>query len=298
MNGLKSGARDPDAVYQQYQDYWGQMMAMAKEVLVSEPDNLARAISLAAAAYSRRGKKARRLRGRKIDAVLLGQYLPPMLPAAGAAGLVSLAFTHLLLGYCGAETRRIIELGSGWGGNLFRLWLAGGPRNAEYVGCEYTEAGRDVNRLFARTEPNLRMTNLAFDYTKPDLSMLRTQERTILFTCHSIEQITTIDEKLFDEMLALPNLHKVVHLEPVGWQIAKDSPFRAAPDVLSWIVPPGVSHEIDFRRRARRHGYNTNLVPLLRELERRGRIRIERIQKNLLGSNLLNPGTLIVWAPA
>lgn len=298
IGGLKDGVRDPGAVYDQYQDYWGQMMTKARAVIAAEPGNLARAISLSTAAYAERGKKNRRLRGRRIDAILLGRYLPPMLPPAAASGLVALAFSHILRDYCTAETQRIVELGSGWGGNLFRLWLAGGPGRAEYVGCEYTEAGRDVNRLFADLEPALRMTSLPFDYLTPDLSALRSGADTLLFTCHSIEQITEIGESLFDEILALPNIRRVVHLEPVGWQIGRNSSLGRLLDILTWVVPPKVSREIDFRRRARKHRYNTNLIPLLRDLERRGRIRIERIEKDIVGANPLNPGTLIVWAPA
>jgi hypothetical protein len=298
LKAFSGASRDPGEVYRQYQDYWGQMMAIAREVIASEPDSLARAISLATAAYALRGRKMRRLRGRKVDGILLGRLLPPMLPPATAAGLVSLAFAHILRSYCTADTRRVIELGSGWGGNLFRLWLAGGPRDAEYVACEYTEAGRDVNRLFAGLEPRLRMTNLVFDYTKPDLAALRSTESTLVFTCHSIEQITAIGAELVDEILALPALRRVVHLEPVGWQFGAASRAGTLLNGLSWVTPPHLSRWIDFRRRARRHGYNTNLIAVLREQEARGRIRIERIEKDILGSNLLNPGTLVVWAPA
>ncbi|MGH6959450.1 MAG: hypothetical protein ACREE7_03110, partial [Dongiaceae bacterium] len=62
---------------------------------------------------------------------------------------------------------------------------------------------------------------------------------------------------------------------------------------LSYVVPPRLSLEIDVRRRSRAHGYNKDLVSKLRGLERAGRIRIERIEKNYIGPNPLNPGTAI-----
>ena len=41
-----------------------------------------------------------------------------------------------------------------------------------------------------------------------------------------------------------------------------------------------------------------DLISKLRRLERTGRIRIERIEKNYVGPNPINPGTVIVWRRA
>ena len=58
-------------------------------------------------------------------------------------------------------------------------------------------------------------------------------------------------------------------------------------------MPPRLSLEIDVRRRSRAHGYNKDLLSKLRSLERAGRIQIERIEKNYIGPNPINPGTAI-----
>ena len=54
--------------------------------------------------------------------------------------------------------------------------------------------------------------------------------------------------------------------------------------LLSYVVPPRLSLEIDVRRRSRAHGYNKDPISKLRNLERTGRIRIERIEKNYIST--------------
>jgi hypothetical protein len=44
----------------------------------------------------------------------------------------------------------VVELGAGYGRQLFRLWLSGGPRQASYYGAECTASGRKLAERFAR----------------------------------------------------------------------------------------------------------------------------------------------------
>ena len=69
---------------------------------------------------------------------------------------------------------------------------------------------------------------------------------------------------------------------------------------LSCLVPPRLSLEIDPRRRSRATGYKPikNLISKTARPERAGRMRIERIEKNYIGSNPINPATAIVWRRA
>ena len=79
-----------------------------------------------------------------------------------------------------------------------------------------------------------------------------------------------------------------------GAQSAVDPVIR----VLSYLLPPRLSLEIDVRRRSRAAGYNKDLIAKLRGLERAGRVRIERIEKNYVGPNRINPATAFVWRRA
>ena len=295
---VRGGARDPGLVRDQYEDYWSGVLDSARRIVAAEPDNLARALNLCIAAFAARPRKVRWLRGRRVAAVLAGRPLPPTLSPCCLDTITRAAIADLVLGSCDADTKRIIELGSGWGANLFSLWLSGAPRPAEYVAMEYTEAGREVTALLASTERALAMTVQPFDYHHPDLSAFRRGDKTVVFTSYSIEQITTLSDRLFDELLAIPGLDRVVHVEPIGWQLLKQGPIGAFIGGLSYVIPARLSLEIDTRRRSRTTGYNRDLIGRLRGLERAGRIHIERIEKNYVGPNPLNPGTAVVWRPA
>jgi hypothetical protein len=292
------GVRDPDLVRKQYEEHWNDILLLAQRIIAGEPHNLARALSLCLAADTPRHGKIRRLRGRRVAGILAGRTLPAHVSPRCLRTMARFAVTDLVAGCCPAGTKRVIELGSGWGVNIFNLWLAGLPREIDYAALEYTETGREVTRLLAGTEPALRLTVHPFDYNRPDLSAFRSHEKTLVFTCHSIEQITHIGDAVFEELLAIPGLDRVIHIEPVGWQIAADRPVGLLLQLLSWIVPPRLSLEIDLLRQSRSARYNADLVPKLRSLERAGRIRIERIEKNYIGANPLNPGTAIVWRRA
>jgi len=295
---VKDGARDPHLVRDQYEDYWSAVRDHARRVAAMEPRNLARTVSLCLAAHAQRPRKIRWIRGRRISAILAGRSLPPCLSPRCIDTISRVAITDLVASYCDADTKRIIELGSGWGTNLFYLWLGGAPRSAEYIAMEYTETGREVTQLVGNTEPHLALAIRPFDYHQPDLSEFRTSEKTVVFTSYSIEQITHLGDALFEELLAIPGLDHVIHVEPVSWQLLAESAIDPLIRLLSNVVPPRLSLEIDVRRRSRSHGYNKDLISKLRSLERAGRIRIERIVKNYIGPNPINPATAIVWRRA
>ncbi len=295
---VRGGARDPALVRDQYEDHWSGVLDSARDAVAAEPRNLARAVNLCVAAFANRPRKLRRIRGRGTMALLAGRTLPPVLSPRCIDMVTRVAIADLVAGYCGRDTRRVIELGSGWGTNLFYLWLGGGPRSADYVAMEYTETGREVTRLLAGTETGLSMTVRPFDYHRPDLSEFRSTDETLVFTSYSIEQITRLNDALFEELLAIPGLDRVIHVEPVSWQLLDQSAMGPLIGALSHVVPPRLSLEIDLRRRSRSTGYNKDLVGRLRRLESAGRIRIERIEKNYVGPNPLNPATAIVWRPA
>jgi len=295
---VKDGARDPHRVRDQYEDYWSGVLDHARRIVAEGPGSLARAVNLCLAAHAERPRKVRWMRGRRVAAILAGRPLPPRLSPRCIDTITRVAIADLVAGYCNADTKRIIELGSGWGANLFYLWLSGAPRAAAYVAMEYTETGREVTQLLAGTEPDLALTIRPFDYHRPDLSEFRTGEKTVVFTSYSIEQITHLSDALFEELLAIPGLDRVVHVEPISWQLLAETALGPLIGWLSYLMPPRLSLEIDLHRRSRASGYNRNLVAKLRSLERAGRIRIERIEKNYIGPNPINPATVVVWRRA
>jgi hypothetical protein len=185
------------------------------------------------------------------------------------------------------DTVNIVELGSGYGKNLFRIWLNGGPVNANYVGLELTESGRRCASFLSSLEPRIRFQSRPFNYHNPALIGFDSLAKTFVFTSYSIEQIRKVCNSVFDQILALPGLHRVVHVEPVGWQRSLEN-----------VVDP---EERELMREAKRSAselsYNTNLLDLLERFQRGGRIVIEEGRFDFVAHRPNLPGTLLVWRP-
>lgn len=290
---VSGGARQPESVRAQYEAYWSEVRGCVEGALAQKPQTLAHALRMIQGDLTlARPPKARSLRFRPLAAVMTGKPLPPLAEADLYPLMARRMTADVVAGVCDERTRRIVELGSGWGANLFQLWSGCGPRDAAYVAFEYTDTGRQVTQMLAALDPAMKLSVHPFDYFHPDFSPLSSAMPTVAFSNHSIEQITKLGDAFFDSLLAVPGLQRVVHIEPVGWQLR-----GGAEDLLSRILPPTISWRLDFRRRARRHGYNTDLVPLLRTLERNNRIVIDLVLPDHIGANPLNPGTVIVWHP-
>lgn len=290
---VSGGARQPELVRAQYEAYWSEVRGCAVWALAQKPPTLAQALRMIQGDLAlARPPKPRSLRFRPLAAVMAGKPLPPLAGADIYPLMARWMTADVIAQFCDERTQRIVELGSGWGANLFQLRCGGAPRDAEFVALEYTEAGREVTQLLAAMDPAMKLSIHSFDYYHPDFSPLSSAMPTVAFSNHSIEQITKLGGTFFDSLLAVPGLQHVVHIEPVGWQLR-----GGAEDLLSRMLPPTLSWRLDFRRRARRHGYNTDLVPLLHSLERNNRIVIDLVLPDHIGANPLNPGTVIVWHP-
>lgn len=291
---VSAGAREPESVRAQYEAYWSELRGCVETVLARKPRNLFHALRLILAAVAAiRPAKRRFLRLRPLAAIVDGRPMPPLGQPDLYALLARMMTADIVAEACDGATQRIVELGSGWGANLFFLRAGSAAPDTRFVAFEYTAAGREVTQLLAAADPAMKLTVLPFDYFNPDFAALAEPMPTVVFTNHSIEQITHIGRAVFDRLLSLPGLQRVVHIEPVGWQLEKSGIGAAFRNCL----PPTMSWRLDFRRRARRHAYNTDLVPTLRALERENRIVIERIAPDHIGANPLNPGTVIVWRP-
>lgn len=121
--------------------------------------------------------------------------------------------------------RVVIELGSGWSANLFRLYVLLGERRAadvKFFAGEFTEAGRECGEMLAaHVGDDIDYTSFEFDYTKPDLDALRdlpADEPVLVFTKHSIEQVPDVNVDLLAELRDRFRSVRVVHFEPIGWQ--------------------------------------------------------------------------------
>lgn len=193
----------------------------------------------------------------------------------------------------GPGVRRIVELGSGWGKNLFNLFRFGAPFGAEYWGFELTATGRQLmERVGAECAPTMRLRSAAFDYYNADFSALAEPLETCVFTHHSIEQIPELPVTLVERVLGIPGFKMCVHMEPVGFQFPSEK----------WLSAPGSQRlmskiDADNRRFAEKRNQNKNLYPMLRQLEREGRIQIFTVKKFFTSHLMANATTVITWGP-
>ncbi len=180
---------------------------------------------------------------------------------------------------CTEATDTVIELGSGWGRNLFRVWLGGGPSAATYIGAELTDSGRRAASRLADLEPRLSYVSHPFDYHSPRLPNAKDARHAVVFTAHSVEQIPQISPVLLESIMASGQSVTCLHFEPVGWQLGIPADGR-----------DGSSEQY-----AQAHDYNRNLVAELRAAESASKLRIDHIDHDAVGFNPHNATTMIRW---
>lgn len=203
---------------------------------------------------------------------------------AGAGGIYSKILLKSVADLCTEETSSVIDLGSGWGNYIFSCWMTVGvPSEAHFYACEITPNGRKCVSLLSTVEPAIDIKPLYFNYLEPDYSLIpHGQKEIVVYTSHSIEQISVLPKEVFIRLLDIADVVKCVHLEPVGWQIRKGT--REYSSINE-------EHEAYCRDK----GYNTNLWKLLQELEQKNYIKLDQVVPDIIGTHF-NPASLIRWS--
>lgn len=180
------------------------------------------------------------------------------------------------------EFDAVVELGSGLGTNLVKLFYQGGPR-VPYYACEYTESGYECSKLLAGLTDEFDLRPHRFDHTDPDLSFLQEKGRIFYFTCHSVEQVEKIPQNLLSTIALSAAEVRCMHLEPCGWQ------FAAMTNTMTQL-------DHDQRDFFVKRGWNMNLVPELLRADSAGEIRFKFFGKNMIQSSDSVSGTSIaIW---
>ena len=186
--------------------------------------------------------------------------------------------TEWLLAIADREFDAIVELGSGWGRNLFDLYCAGGPNKIPYYAAEFSESGRKITASFARLDRHAPIKPVFFDHRAPALPFLRKARRALIFSYHSIEQIAELPARYFDVLAAAAPQVVAVHFEPFGFQIGGDDPLTN-----------------EHRAFIREKKYNTNLLARLGEAEARGALSTRRLMANVFAPQPENPTSIAIW---
>lgn len=205
--------------------------------------------------------------------------LPVPFGQSGILGFIN----HILGEACTEQTHAVIELGAGWGRNLWAGALSGMiHERTQLWALEYAPAGRETADLLAHCDPTLPFRTLAYDYHAPDYAALEPSRRPcVLLTVHSVEQIPMIRRDVFTGLFERLPVLAGLHLEPVGWQIPHSR--------------SGSRRRVSSAAYAERHDYNRNLWDVLEGLERDGLIEITQVAADIMGMNLENPSSFIAW---
>ena len=216
-----------------------------------------------------------------IEILALGQLLGKMPVPSALAGFYNLVISTTI-GATNAETHTVLELGAGWGRNLFLVWANGGPNLARYGSLEFTAAGCECARLISQAIPEMQMEPRVFDLRNPDLSAWKSPSgHATVLTVYGIEQAPRIGRELFSEILDLAPSIDVVHFEPVGWQIRGDA--------------EGRSQLGSSKNYAELNDTNMDLWEQIKLFERKGYVDIVSTMPDVYGLNPYNSASLIHW---
>ena len=175
----------------------------------------------------------------------------------------------------------IIELGCGYGGNLFKIFYGGGPREAKYIGGEFTKSGVEIAQKLAKKAPKMKTEFFHFNHLEPKLPFKKPFKRAFVFTCHGIEQVMQINENWFDEVVKAGEFVRGAHLEPFGFQLKNSGPLSDM-------------HK-DFMIQ---NSWNINFAEVLRQALERKIIKDEQIFLEMGVTPDVNVGSLAFWSKA
>ena len=269
-----TNVKDPTQIKLQYEAWWQQTNEALEQVIASGERNMARLVNETYELSVGPTPPGERL------SLIFGKEVPA--PYLYANRVIRDWIADVIVTAARDGVDAIIETGSGWGYNLFNVFMRGGPR-VNYHAFEYTQAGRTcATRLVEATGDDMDLEIHSFNYLSPDLSSIAGRyKKVLLFTSHSIEQIPALPPSFVEEVLNVsPRVH-VLHFEPVGWQTAPSGRKPKAP-------ARGMEHAI-------KHGYNQNLRALLSSFEQSNRIVVDDTIRDVMAVKLSNPTTFLSW---
>lgn len=170
----------------------------------------------------------------------------------------------------------ILELGCGYGRNLFGLYHAGAPRGIPYFGGELSEEAQALGNRMAALCPEMQG---GLHHLAPDLSFLPRVGHLFAFTVHSLEQVQDIGPLFFRTLAKAAERVTVVHLEPFGYQ--------------AQIMGPATERQRDHFAAVR---WNRNLLPMLDQMNREGVLSVDFAALELFfPADASNPTSVALW---
>lgn len=174
----------------------------------------------------------------------------------------------------------LVELGCGYGRNLFEVFYGGSPDDIDYVGAELTASGVEMVETLAGLIPRMRLHATRFDFLEPDFAFLKGYENVLVFTHHAIEQVTELGSGFFANLARAAPRVAGIHFEPFGFQLAP-------------ALGPATRHHKD---NIGRTAWNVNLERTLTAASDAGAISIRYLAaESSFSDNPENPTSIAVW---
>jgi len=87
-----------------------------------------------------------------------------------------------------------------------------------------TDSGVAIARELAALRPEMKATFFHFDHLGPDLSAMPKFDRALIYTMHTIEQVTWIEPRFFHVLAGAARRVTCLHFEPFGFQVRESGP--------------------------------------------------------------------------
>lgn len=170
----------------------------------------------------------------------------------------------------------IIELGAGWGYNLFVLYPLWPDK--QYIGGDVAPNAIELASHMAEVYPYPHTHFEVFNFTDSMWSIFdNIKDKAIVLTRHAIEQLPSARDTIAKLVKYKDKIEIVIHLEPL---------YELSP----------VDNLLGLLRRSYAEANDYN-VDLLSAVKGKAKKKILTIDYDILGSNPLNPTSLLVWKP-
>lgn len=174
----------------------------------------------------------------------------------------------------------IIELGCGYGRNLFNIFYEGGPLDIPYFGGEFTQSGVEIATELAKHTHNMKAHFFHFNHCEPNLDFIAQNgfKKVFVFTSHSIEQVKLIDQSWFETVANIADFVRCVHLEPFGFQMKISG--QVSLEQKKWFE---------------QKQWNQNFAEIFTKAHNDKIINIDGLVLEVGFGDCANPGSLLFW---
>ncbi len=253
--------------FAEYEHRWSLVAADLERLIALGERDLSRLLHLVRGKPLKGGKSLGAVFGYPAELGALLGY-PPDRPPIAVQRLARSAVADTVIEHAG-EVDAIVELGAGWGLNLFHIWLRGGP-DVDYHCLELTDRGVETcRRISGVVNRGPRIYASRFDFHAPQFrSLMQGYRRVLVLTSSAIDKVEILPEQFIDGLLEIAPQVDVMSFEFVDWQLNDGADL---PVEVAW----------EFRKAK----LNRNYLPLLQDYEARGRIVIHEVRPRALGRN-------------